>query len=518
MARAFISYKNGAEPDEGLAEYFAQNLMQKNHRIFIDKKIEIGQEWPTVIKQELEQAEALIVLLSEHAITSEMIIEEVAIAHQLKKQRGTPIILPVRLAYIGDLPYDLGAMLGRIQYAFWAKAGDEVNILERMHQALVTNQPFQEKPTDPQNEQTIALATDGNETQPDKKLISPLPAFDPRWLEKLDSPGGAIRLQSPFYIERQVDKRTKDLILKDGLTLRIKGSRQMGKSSILARLYQHARDQHRPVLYIDFQRFDDQHLQDIEIFLRHLAELIAYKLQTTRSPDHYWQTPLGPKDKLTEFLSSEILVHAATPLVLLLDEVDRLFDFAHCRDDFFGLLRSWHNNRAFEPLWDKLNLVLAYSTEAFMFIADLNQSPFNIGEAFEVNDLDHAEVEELNRRHGSPLKTEALDDMMELLHGHPFLTRKAFYDVVTEKLSFPILLNRATDDDGPFGDHLRRYLWHFNAQPEVSLAMKAVIQNQACPTDQLFYQLRSAGLVLGNNRNHVKPRCGLYARYFARHL
>jgi len=469
MARVFISYKNGAEPDEGLADYFAQNLVQKNHQVFIDRKIEIGQEWPTVIKHELEQAEALIVLLSEHAITSEMIIEEVTIAHQLKKQRGTPIILPVRLAYTGDLPYDLGAMLGRIQYAFWTKVGDEVNILERLHQALVTNQPFQEEPPERQNEPTIALATDGNETQPDKKLISPLPAFDPRWLEKLDSPGGAIRLQSPFYI------------------------------SIFS------------VLTINISR-------TLRFFLRHLADLIAYKLKTKRPPDHYWQTPLGPKDKLTEFLSSEILVHAAAPLILLLDEVDRLFDFAHCRDDFFGLLRSWHNNRAFDPLWDKLSLVLAYSTEAFMFIADLNQSPFNIGEAFEVNDLDHAEVEELNRRHGSPLKAEELDDMMELLHGHPFLTRKAFYDVVTEKLSFPILLNRATDDDGPFGDHLRRYLWHFNAQPEVSLAMKAVIQNQACPTDQLFYQLRSAGLVLGNNRNNVKPRCGLYARYFARHL
>jgi hypothetical protein len=408
--------------------------------------------------------------------------------------------------------------LGRTQYAFWARAGDEVNILERLHQALVTNQPFQEEPPEPQNEQTTTLATDGNETKPDRKLISPLPAFDPRWLEKLDPPGGAVRLQSPFYVEREVDKLAKDLILKDGLTLRIKGGRQMGKSSILARLYQQARDNHRSVLYIDFQRLDDQHLQDIDIFLRYLADLIAYKLKTNRPPDHYWQTPLGSKDKLTEFLNNEVLEHADTAFVLFLDEVDRLFNFEDYRDDFFSLIRSWHNNRAFDPVWDKLNLVLAYSSEAFMFISDLNQSPFNVGVAFDVVDFDRAEVEELNRRHGSPLKIQELDEIMELLQGHPFLIRKALYELVVTKLPLAVLLSRATDDDGPFSDHLHHYLWQLDAQPALRSAMKAAIQSQPCPTDQLFYQLRSAGLVRGNNRNNVMPRCGLYARYFERHL
>jgi hypothetical protein len=517
VARAFVSYKHGAEPDEHLAEYFMQYLTDQGHQVFIDRQIRIGQEWPTIIKQELQLVDFLIVLLSEHSITSEMIIEEVAIAHQLKKQQGTPLILPIRVVYTGSLPYDLGAMLNRVQYALWERNGDEATIGKQLNLAMVQNQEFEGGPPEPL--EAIALTTDGNEAQPDRELTSPLPAFDPQWLEKLDAPGGAVRLQSPFYIERGVDDLSKELILKEGITLRIKGCRQMGKSSLLARLHQHARDENRPVLYIDFQRLDNHHFRDIETLLRYLADFVAYKLKTNESPDRYWQTPLGPKDKLTDFLSYEVLEHVATPLVLLMDEVDRVFAFEHYRDDFFSLIRSWHNDRAFDPLWGRLNLVLAYSTEAFLFITDLNQSPFNVGNAFELDDFDRTQVEELNRRHGSPVKTtQEMDDVMELLQGHPFLLRKALYALVVQELTVGQLIDRACDDDGPFSDHLHRHLWQFDAQPELRAAMGSVIRDQSCPTDRLFYQLRSAGLVGGSDRNNVLPRCGLYTRYFGRHL
>ncbi len=83
-----------------------------------------------------------------------------------------------------------------------------------------------------QDDKIVALATDGNAIQTHEMMPAPLPAFDPQWLDKLDAPGGAVRLESPFYITREIDDQAKTEVLKRGVTLRLKGSRQMGKTCL----------------------------------------------------------------------------------------------------------------------------------------------------------------------------------------------------------------------------------------------------------------------------------------------
>ncbi|TME05915.1 MAG: toll/interleukin-1 receptor domain-containing protein [Chloroflexi bacterium] len=116
MARAFISYKHKSNLDERLATYFERYLTGKKHDVFIDKEIMLGQEWPTTIEQEIKASDFLIVLLSEQSIVSEMVIQEVRMAHSFKK-----IILPVQVAFDASLPYDLGAYLNRIQWVDFTK-------------------------------------------------------------------------------------------------------------------------------------------------------------------------------------------------------------------------------------------------------------------------------------------------------------------------------------------------------------------------------------------------------------
>ena len=169
--------------------------------------------------------------------------------------------------------------------------------------------------------------------------------------------------------------------------------------------------------------------------------------------------------------------------------------------------------------WKKLNLVLTYSTEAFLFITDPHQSPFNVGLDLSLIDFDRMRVEALNWQHGSPVKTpQEMDSIMELSQGHPFLVRKVLYTLTAQQLSLEKLLEQACDQDGPFSDHLQRYLLRLQRDQELSQAMKSVIQNHTCPTDLLFYKLRSGGLVVGPARNNVRPRCGLYAQFFKQHL
>ena len=90
----FISYKH-IEPDAALAQALAKTLTDKDHEVFIDSGIRWGNSWVSEIEKALRACDYLLLLLSEEAAYSEMVIEEVAIAKELAKQSGgKPTILP----------------------------------------------------------------------------------------------------------------------------------------------------------------------------------------------------------------------------------------------------------------------------------------------------------------------------------------------------------------------------------------------------------------------------------------
>src|SRR5580658_1753707 len=516
MARIFISYKRNNDPDVRLARLLKDRFAQKGHDVFIDTEVRIGADWSKVIGDELEKADFLVALLSSEAVTSEIIAAEIARARALKKSSGKPIILPVRVANEAAFPYDLAGYLNRVQAAFW-RSGDDDLPLVRQLLAAIANPGVRARPRTARM-RPEAPGPHGSVSVAAGTPAAPLPGFDPRWLDALDNSGGAVRITSPFYVERDIDGAACAAILKDGVTVRVEGARQTGKSSLLARLFQHARDKKLPAVYIDFQILDKRQFSDLDTLLLYLARLIATKLKPNRQPSVYWESDLGAKDKLTEFIAAEILDPLDKPLVLLFDEVDRVFQFAEYRSDFFGLIRSWHNARARDPLWQRLNLVLAYSTEARELIQDGNQSPFNVGEVYTTADFDAAQVRRLNERHGSPVKEKHMNALMKLLAGHPFLIRKALYEMAAARKDFQALLGCAYDDDGPFGDHLKYYMWWVGNRPGAQTALKDAIRTGVCASDPLFHSLRAAGLVTGHSRLHVKPRCALYAKYLGDRL
>jgi hypothetical protein len=513
MAKAFISYKRGTVPDVDVMTLVRDCLEGTGHEVFVDDRIAVGENWPAVIEREIGTADVLIVLLSAVSVTSEMVIEEVAMARRLHQKNGKPRILPVRIRYSSALPYDLGAWLDRVQHAKWDDMGDSDRLCADLTDAIAgAGAPAAAVP----DSLPAALSADGAATEHPDVASAPLPAFDPRCLGQLETPGGAVRLSSPFYIERDFENQIRQLLSASGVTLNIQGGRQTGKTSLLARLVQQARDRHQPVVYLDFQRFDNNVLSTLDSLLRYLAEVVATQLRTRQTPDLSWNSPLGPKDKLTQFFERELLDGGASVLMLL-DEVDRLFAFPY-RDDFFGLIRSWHNNRAFDQRWERFSIVLALATEATQLITDQNQSPFNVGYGFETRDFNREEVIELNVRHGSPVARDEVDEFMSLLHGHPLLVRKALYEGVMRGWPFRRIVDTACDDDGPFGDHLQRLLLWLTRNNDLRNEMMLVLREGRCSDDVAFYRLRAAGLIIGHSRGKASPRCGLYARYLGARL
>ena len=164
-----------------------------------------------------------------------------------------------------------------------------------------------------------------------------------------------------------------------------------------------------------------------------------------------------------------------------------------------------------------MNLVIVHSTEPALFITDINQSPFNVGTRLNLEDFNREQVRDLNHRHGDPIKETDLEAFFELLSGHPYLTRKALYLIVSEHWSWESLYHRAAGDQGPFADNLRRQLWFVQEDPALQAGLRQILQSNKCDDDKVLWRLLHAGLVKGIGDSYF-CRCGLYKKYFEAHL
>ena len=516
MRKCFISYRH-VKPDEDLARELEKCLSQKGHPVFVDTQMLVGTRWAAKIKKEIKASDAFIVLLSAESIRSDMVRQEVELAHSLAQERGEKFaILPIRVDFRGELPYDLGAYLNSIQYASWAPGQSFETIVGQILQALDQQEALPLKGKAGEDVSLSALqelfaVTDGRDG-------APLPAADPRLAPQVELETGTIKLDSPFYIQRQADTELLDQIHKTGSTTIVKAPRQMGKSSLLARVHAEAKGRHMLSWYFDFQLIDEKHLADLDTLFQYLAYRVCKEFKTALKPGECWDTFLGAKENLMEFMQRALLEETAAPVVILLDEVDRLFACSF-RDDFFATIRGWHNLRATEACWNKLNLVIAHSTEPYLWIQDMNQSPFNVGVHVSLADFDWDRVIEANRKHGTPLRTnKELQELIDLTGGQPYLVRLALYTLRKNNWDTAQLKQVAPDDRGPFGDHLRRFAWRLQAEKELKKGLQQILDKGSCDNEEHFLRLRAGGLVIGESYRQAQMRCQLYADYFRKHL
>src|SRR5262249_14686710 len=185
---------------------------------------------------------------------------------------------------------------------------------------------------------------------------------------------------SEFYIVRSTDNEFKSAIARHDSIVLVKGARQVGKTSLLARGLEQAREEGAKVVLTDFQTLNSSHLESAEKLFFALAELIAQHLDLEVAPQSFWDSQRGPNMNFGRYLRREVLGKISSHIVWGLDEVDRLFSCSF-GSEVFGLFRSWHNARSLDPKgpWKRLTLAIAYATEAHLFITDMNQSPFNVG-------------------------------------------------------------------------------------------------------------------------------------------
>jgi DNA-binding winged helix-turn-helix (wHTH) protein len=323
-------------------------------------------------------------------------------------------------------------------------------------------------------------------------------------------PVNALSPDSPFYVRRETDDEFYSAIARADVLVHVKGAREVGKSSLLAQGMQYASKLGRTVVLTDFGSLNSDAFASIDNLLYALAERIATRF-TIDFPPRSWKSSISPNTNFENYLRLEVLPRIENKLLWCLDKVDRLLNCAY-KDDFFGLLRYWHNFP-----WAPFTIVLAYGTEAHLFITNLNQSPFNVGTRLSLEDFTPAQLTELDRRYDSPLRG-AVAPYYKLLGGHPFLTHFGLYKMVHGKLDMHALETQADRNDGPFGDHLYRLFETLVQDNDLARAVRTVLQKETGLASSDFYRLRSAGILTGESPHDAKLRCELYSMYLRKHL
>ena len=143
----------------------------------------------------------------------------------------------------------------------------------------------------------------------------------------------------------------------------------------------------------------------------------------------YWDDIFGSKMSCKDYFENYLLSEIDQPLVLAIEEVDVIFERLDLADDFFSLLRSWHEEAKSNPVWQKLRLILVHSTEVYIPL-NINQSPFNVGLPIELPEFSVAQVQDLAQKHGLTWKQEQVNQLMKIIGGHPYLVREALYSGV----------------------------------------------------------------------------------------
>ncbi|MEG4407348.1 AAA-like domain-containing protein [Microcoleus sp. MON2_D5] len=99
----------------------------------------------------------------------------------------------------------------------------------------------------------------------------------------------------------------------------------------------------RAKIFIHFQLANREIFQDLERFLRWFCANVGLGLQLGNQIAEYGEDLFGSPVSCKMYFEQYLLLSTTKPLVLALDDIDRLFAYPNLTIDFCGLLRTWHS-------------------------------------------------------------------------------------------------------------------------------------------------------------------------------
>ncbi|MHC5755821.1 MAG: AAA-like domain-containing protein [Nostoc sp.] len=328
-----------------------------------------------------------------------------------------------------------------------------------------------------------------------------------------------------IYIERPpIEDKCYNAIVQPGALIRLKAPQKMGKTLLLERILDHARQQGYETVKLDLKLADSSTLTDLKTFLHWLCVNVSDSLNVSDKVDNYWQESLGLNTSCTRYFQRYLLSNIDSSLVFAIDNFERLFEYTNIFSEFCLLLRSWYETAKqgdrMGKIWKKLRLVVVNSTEAYPTL-DINRSPFNVGLAIELPELNQQQVQEMAELYEleSYLEEEDLSQLLKLVGGHPYLLNEAFANLKSQEISLDDLILLAPTEQGIFSYHLRQQLESLQSDSQLKESYAKVIKvdKPVLLNPEITFKLHSLGLV-NIVRNDCVCSCDLYRKYFLARL
>jgi hypothetical protein len=336
--------------------------------------------------------------------------------------------------------------------------------------------------------------------------------------------GGGLNPHTPSYVKRFADDQLYEL-LKQNYFCYVFNCRQMGKSSLQAQVkmrLEATNAQGNQCVYLTLQEMDCSQSISENQWYREFSKKIFRNLNLQKQTDfnECWSrfSGQGAISSFSDFMAEILLPSTSSNLVIFIDEIDRILELSF-RDNFFGLIRTFHEKRAEYDDFNRLTFCFLGVATPNDLIQNPLQSPFNIGQAIELRGFEFNESLVLAQglQDVASVPEEVLREILFWTGGQPFLTQKVCALLVEsqvrigegqeksfiEEFIYSSIIRNWEGQDEPI--HLRSIKNRLLAKEVLTGKLleiyRHILQNGYFTTEgnQLESELRLSGLVVKRN-------------------
>jgi len=242
--------------------------------------------------------------------------------------------------------------------------------------------------------------------------------------------GGTLSPNVPSYVTRPADQELFELA-QQGQYCYVLTSRQMGKSSLMVRTARKLEQAGLKTATIDLTALGN--LTE-ETWYFDLVDELTEQLDLSLDLETWWeaQGTIGLTRRFKKFLRDVVLVELSQPIVIFIDEIDFTLQLPFS-DSFFVTIRALYNERATNPLFNRLTFILIGSATPSDFIKDPSSTPFNIGQAVMLGDIEYTKSQQLQQGLETVYPGQGQLIFERIYHwtdGHPYLSQKLCQEVI----------------------------------------------------------------------------------------